>query len=132
MKNIKPSELIELALHDLEVVESMPDKYSVNMAFWHMSDYGTCEVCLAGAVMAVSLHVPIKTSISNVEDFKPEFAPLLRALNFFRTGHIRLGLAVMGISRYFDEVPVCDYAANKEHFKRDMRGMAEFLKSHDL
>jgi len=132
MKNIKPSELIELSLHDLEVVESMPDKYEINMGFWHAAFDNRCDVCLAGAVMAVSLHLPATTSIVSVDDFKPEFSPMFRALNCFRIGRIQDGLGFMGISREVDDVPVSEYADSRVNFKRNMKWIVTFLKSLDL
>lgn len=60
----KPSELIDLALRDLADVESDPN-YCVEMEvqwhaslYWYQSGRPKCAVCLAGAVMARSLHAP--------------------------------------------------------------------------
>ena len=48
----KPSELLKVALTDLELVEG-DSKYRVDMRNWHTPQYDkTCEVCLAGSVMA--------------------------------------------------------------------------------
>lgn len=52
------SDLVELALNDLMVVEQDPE-YRVNMKNWHtyIDDETVCEVCLAGSVMAKSLKI---------------------------------------------------------------------------
>lgn len=47
----KLSDLIELAVKDLEQVERMPETYVVNMSSWH-SPNSHCKVCFAGAVIA--------------------------------------------------------------------------------
>ncbi len=56
----KPSELLEVAMHDLSLVERS-SKYKVDMWSWHKpTGAGYCEVCMAGAVMAKTLHVDSK------------------------------------------------------------------------
>jgi hypothetical protein len=54
----KTSELLEVALRDLEACEADP-KYRVAMHTWHhyLTPEDVCLVCLAGAVMAKSLDV---------------------------------------------------------------------------
>lgn len=54
----KLSDLLELALGDLEKVEAMPEVYEVDMSDWHLPQRdefggrcGRCTVCLAGAVI---------------------------------------------------------------------------------
>lgn len=54
----KLSDLIQLALDDIDAIEKDP-RYVVDMNWWHMPMDVACHVCLAGAVMARSLEVPI-------------------------------------------------------------------------
>lgn len=58
----KVSELIRLALADLRKIEG-DNRYVVNMMTWHVPTWHggseECSVCLAGAVMAKTLHAEI-------------------------------------------------------------------------
>ena len=58
----KPHQLIKIALKDLRQVEKMPDKYVVDMGFYHRPN-SHCSVCFAGAVMAISLKISHKANI---------------------------------------------------------------------
>lgn len=52
------SDVLELALRDLKMVEK-DEKYEVKMTEWHQPiSYSKCQVCLAGSIMAKSLKVP--------------------------------------------------------------------------
>jgi hypothetical protein len=69
----KLHELLELAMRDLRSVEAMPDKYCVDMNYWHVipddddldnpegsgeeEALGRCFVCLAGATLVRTLNV---------------------------------------------------------------------------
>ena len=78
----KPSELIRLALSDLEECEQDP-KYAVDMGSWHRPVGAQCLVCLAGSVMAKTMKVPqhnFETPDNHVEFRK------LRFLNDIRSG----------------------------------------------
>ena len=61
----KDSDLIRLAVADLEKCEAMPDVYKVDMGDWHLPVWNLtvdeaprCSVCLAGAVLAQTFEVP--------------------------------------------------------------------------
>jgi hypothetical protein len=134
MKNIKPSELLRLAIGDLEKVEAMPETYKVNMGAWHdKANREQCHVCLAGAVMAMTLHVPPD------EDSSPghftECAGHLHALNHFRVGNVESGLNSMCITRpssCTDRMPVTGYNMDSVKFKRDMIYMSDYLENKGL
>ncbi len=138
MKNIKPSELIRLAIKDLKTVESMPDKYTVDMGEWHLKLQGTyhgtymnrCYVCLAGSVMAISL----KATTQRFPGEFPEVENLLLALNKFRNGQIHMGLNQMEVKlpAGIRDRNVCNYYVNKIRFKNDMLDMADYLESFNL
>lgn len=55
----KFSDLILVALKDLEAVEAQPSKYDVNMNEWvfKWSQDEVCQVCLAGSVMVGTLDI---------------------------------------------------------------------------
>lgn len=133
MKNIKPSELIKLAIKDLEIVESQPELYEIKMSEWHMcrTPDRKCWVCLAGAVMAVTLKVSpdVSTSPFNLE----EVEHLLLAINEFRTGYIYSGLKVMNINKLvLKDREITRYADNPTKFKSQMLEMANDLEAKGL
>lgn len=134
---LKPSELIRVALADLEAVEK-DDRYRVDMGVWHgqyedVAD-GRCSVCLAGSVMAKSLGA---AHVNNLipDDFGVDLARSLMALDSFRMGFMDEGLDLMGedmpdgIPSIF---PVTPYVHNPDRFKADMQTMASLLEEHGL
>lgn len=128
----KPSQLIRVALRDLEKCERSR-LYHVDMLDWHRPN-GHCRVCLAGAVMAKSLGVPHNIKISPF-DFEGEVMQKLRALNFFRCGFYDEAFYVLEIKRpeaFPDEANITDYADDKAQFKRDMRKLASLLAKEGL
>ena len=131
----KLSDLIEVALRDLELVEN-DKRYTVNMDWWHRSNLydHTCIVCLAGAVMAKSLDVsPDRTRFPN--DFDDKTEAKLDALNWARVEDVDYALYHLDIkaSDYscLDREVVC-YSDNPEQFKADMREIVAALKEQDL
>jgi hypothetical protein len=64
-----PSELIDVAVHDLELCAADP-RYEINMMNWHEPFGDRCLVCLAGAFMAQTLHTPIHREVTpeNIPD----------------------------------------------------------------
>ena len=103
--SLSPSDLLLSALSDLAKCEADPN-YRVDMRFWHKSNSidGICEVCLAGAVMVNSLHVPAANSYLP-EDFDHNTKNALRALNCFREGNIWDALARLGYCTSIDYTP---------------------------
>src|SRR5262245_50267308 len=92
-KNIHPlpekrSDLLEVALADLELAEKSP-LYSVCMATWHEPVGPKCEVCFAGAVMAFGLADPIER-VSFPSDYPEDVEKKLAFLNHARAGFIRI------------------------------------------
>lgn len=127
----KPSELIEIALQDLERVESQPDRYVVDMYRWHYTrPDGLCAVCLAGAVMT---RLPGRhASPGGVEDTR--LRSQLWALDCFRVGSIRSGLRYLGLSttELREDVYVTPYHEDRDSFYADMRRMVSALRSVGL
>ena len=143
-----PSELILLALHDLELCEKDP-RYSIEMSEWHNPAYqnsvvGTlnmrlnfevCAVCLAGSVMAKTLNTAIDER-RYPQNFNEE--KKFWALEHFRSGELSEGLDALGIVA--DDYPVnydisgvmCDYEDGPEKFKSQMKAIATELKECGL
>ena len=88
---MKPSELIRLALKDLEACEKDPD-YEINMNVWHKPVGDQCMVCLAGAVMAQTFEMP-KNRNSGI--YQHEHATIFYGLDELRQGKVRLGVENM-------------------------------------
>lgn len=134
---LKPSELIRVALADLEAVEK-DDRYRVDMRVWHgrsdESKEGPCFVCLAGAVMAKSLGADLYNYLVPY-DFGEEIDYRLIALDSFRQGFVEAALVhlsvepVVGVVPYMTVVP---YEDNPVRFKADMHTMATHLEEHGL
>lgn len=138
MKNIKPSELIRLALHDLEIVEKDP-QYKVDMSVYHKAEADKCFVCFAGAVMAVSLHADPKktlhTAFADTAFAGNDKQPLLYGLNYLRCGMISDAFNSMHIEmpKGMDhEFPVTQYSFDPKIFKQDMVKLAEYLATFSL
>ncbi len=129
----KPSELINLALNDLEAVE-VDSRYRVNMNNWHLPIEEICEVCLAGSVIAKSFNRPSVISVFPQHIGKDRSK--LYAINEFRGGNIYLGLSHLGLDRYIDKfkyhVDVSYYEDSPSQFKADMRDMARQFEKAGL
>lgn len=130
---LKPSELILVALADLEKVEKDPN-YKVDMLTYHAMKDTRCSVCFAGAAMAVSLDCCIDENLIP-SDFINPVRGNLAALNMFRRGSVPTALFQMGISssRGLEFVrPITDYHTKPERFKKEIRELAQDLASANL
>lgn len=85
------SDLIELAILDLEITEQDP-RYKINMSRWHEFFDGFCHVCLAGVVMAQTMKLDV---LSHFISSNCQISEKMSALNSFRAGYIVLGLSQM-------------------------------------
>jgi len=128
----KPSKLLRLALKDLEWCEKH-DEYVISMEHWHKPMGSTCYVCLAGSVIAHSLEVPSKVSVSPVVTlWNQKTSNKLIALNYFRQGAVADGLRVLELSSQIEDFYSTSYAAQPDVFKREMRTLAEELADDGL
>ena len=92
------SDLILVALKDLRKCEKNP-KYTVEMSKWHRPSCAsaithldwTCEVCLAGSVIAQTLKTPI-IKLKEPVDFGEVDEHKLYALDYIRGGDVLLAL----------------------------------------
>lgn len=126
-----PGDLIRLAILDLLEIRERQG-YSINMERWHslIEPFDICEVCLAGAVMARTLHAP-----KNLNGF--EFIALqetslrikkqLRALDYFRVGSWEKAFVMLEMEYPkklgYQKVPEA-YHMDAELFVIDMLDMA--------
>lgn len=130
-----PSQLIRLALKDLDATLKDP-RYIVDMEIWHVPSHNDiCHVCLAGAVMAKSLNQPPDYA-TNPSIFDLDTGQKLHALDFFRTGSVLTALELLDIIKpdglesyatvpaYFDDDP--------QPFIDAMNGLANLLEEHGL
>ena len=131
----KPSDLIDLAMFDLEQIEK-DRRYRVEMSKWHESTViggeEICEVCLAGSVMANSLGA-IHGREACPQDYDEETAMALDALDCFRLGNVKEGVKWLGIapSRVEDMV-ITRYERDRRQFRDDMDILANALRGVGL
>ena len=145
----KLSALLEIAMEDLEKVESMPERFLVNMYSWHCFFDGRCEVCLAGSVLSMTLEYPDQVN-KHADDWDCDSNIRYRmfAIDDLRLG--RLDLAWNDLQRsvaipngYLDsteKVPdslphnrsVHSYECNAVGFKEDMRKIIADLREAGL
>lgn len=130
---MKPSELIRLALGDLEKCEN-DSRYGINMSTWHsLDETGLCEVCLAGSVMAQTLNYSPKDNIFDVCSIPDGWGQRLVALDYFRKGMIEGGLRLMGLKsdKYLDRM-IYPYRQDRDNFQKNMKQLANDLEENGL
>lgn len=130
----QPSKLIRLAIKDLEAVEG-DTRYMVDMRFWHLANYDSCHVCLAGSVMAKTLNIPEYMYwdgyMSTVPGYLRKTVPALHALNYLRIGYLALAFEDLEIpfpKTMKPAVSVTNYATDPVAFKADMLDLARQLE----
>lgn len=139
----KASDMIRLALKDLEAVEKSSD-YRINMVEWHRpmeSQRGVeCHVCMAGAVMAQTMREPAGYNVvPSRSQYGWKISNKISALNEFRLGRVFGGLSMfhsheldLKRSEFEKLMPsrshVELYQDDSEKFKSDMLDMANHLE----
>ena len=141
----KPSELIRLALYDLELCEQ-DDRYIVDMDTWHTPYKGDnnflrnkCLVCLAGSVMVKSLDADDLKHLVPC-DYNHKTEAKLLALDEFRRGYIYDGIKLLFPESFkhmrFDDLSRCryiiPYEQNRIEFKQQMHQLADDLEREGL
>lgn len=129
------SELIRLALCDLERAEASP-LHKIDMDTWHTpEEEDVCAVCFAGAVLAFSLGEDPGDEVGPA-NYTGHTARALVALNDFRNGHPRSGLDVMAVTYERETVSrtriVPRYLVDKDGFKHAMHSLANDLEGVGL
>lgn len=102
---IKLSELIRLAIKDLNKVEKMPD-YVVDMGAWHSEHFlysNICKVCLAGSVMACELKLE-HGRLATPYYFNQSLSYKLNALNEVRKYNISNALGYLNVNEYSENL----------------------------
>ena len=139
----KPSDLIEVALGDLEKAELSPH-YAVEMSDWHNPEEDECNVCLAGSVMAFSLNANPLSTLG--PSFFGEHENKLLALDSFRVGNMVDGIfdatngkyegkeirAMLREVGYEDYRNIPEYHRDPQLFKNSMKTMVDDLRSVGL
>lgn len=132
-----PSEFLLEALGEFEKVEQTPG-FTVEMGWWltpaSESLSGTCEVCLAGAVIAARCGIEEGRT---AYDFEEGIANKLLAIDAFRKGFIREALrSILGINPSTYDLPysieVPHYHADRELWWEKMRELVVLLKEAGL
>ena len=127
----KPSELVRLALHDMEAAEKSPLYHVEVQNYWHTpnpSGEDSCVVCYAGGVMAMTLGAE-RGECLGPDDFGEDNHGKLLALDSFRQGQVSSAFVEMGLGlapiRYHSVSP---YWVSPADFKRDQRELAKVLE----
>lgn len=146
----RPSELIRVGLRDLRAVEADP-QYRVNMWAWHQMDEQreTCQVCMAGAVLAKTLGRRPTQDLGTPDELGPDTAAKMHALDLFRTGDLVGGLCTLGTENLdiddetaeeaheefhdgVEDYVFPEHGADPEEFHAAMERMADLLESYSL
>ena len=94
---VKPSELLEVALHDMKLIDKDP-RYSFDMTTWHYpipyddQESGECEVCMAGSIMAARLMPDACDKRLFPHSFEKETSIKLHAVESLRRLNVRQAL----------------------------------------
>lgn len=129
----KPSALIRLALADLAMCVEDPAYRIVMGSYWHMPG-SECFVCLAGSVMAQTLHT-LPHEYDNPEKYDGHTKSRLYALNYFRLGYWQKGLEEMDayepgiLPADADMLHVVPYCDDSYRFEAGMERMAAHFES---
>jgi len=143
------SGLIRVALADFRKCLASND-YVVDMREWHAPVEGDalCRVCLAGAVMAQTLQVPVEDEVSPTRfslsesqwGRESQLENKLRAINSLRVGEVRTAARVLLRNGLLTQaraaqvtpasVNICCYTAGPNKFFRDLEELATTLETN--
>ena len=88
---VKPSELLEVALHDMKLISKDP-RYIFDMTEWH-DNRGKCRVCMAGSIMAARLMPDCCEMELSPDSFETETSIKLQAVDYIRRFDIKSSLS---------------------------------------
>lgn len=118
----KLSDLLELAVRDVQKCEAQPARFSLHMGNWHKPDAGkgVCVVCMAGAVMAQTIGIPDQAERFVFEDraCEDDIEPHRRAMsaiNEMRIGLIGAAAAQLGLRLSSEQEDAVEGAGNEIH-----------------
>ena len=117
LKTNKLSELLNLALDDIELVNNDYD-YAINMNTWHTREYEheQCEVCLAGSMLAKTFgfgkgHIESLKGLTTLETRNK-----LQAIESIRIGDLEDALYLLGLNEEHKIVKEIVNVAVDSHF----------------
>lgn len=93
-----PSELLEVALRDLEAVEQ-DDRYVVEMWDLHKPRDGKCYVCLAGATLGKSYNLGFSEDVL-ISELPERLSNKILCIDAFRRGNITSGVEYLSKPRF--------------------------------
>ena len=134
-----PSALLALGIRDLCRAGNDP-RYEIDMSHWHKGtmrpdpylDEDKCHVCMAGAVIAMTLGLGPECD-ADLASFSGAVAERLSALNAFREGRVAQGLLTMGcLGNTALNRDVADYEEDPEQFLEDMQDLVRDLEAEEL
>lgn len=154
----QPGEALLQTLDNIKILEKEPD-YRIIMSWWlSIETSGVCQTCLAMSAFAGTQALEDRKAYNNLtrsflrsfmvpSDF-PEFAHKLKAIEYFRTGDIKVGLGYffkkedafyfqlhdfreieMNFDRHYRRQSYPSYSDNPIVFKKIMKDMGEYLLS---
>ena len=134
----KPSELLRLALKDLEDVEATPG-YAIDMGGWlwnstNNKNEPVCYVCLAGACLVKRFAADrawINNLLTSDDPIDGKIRTRMLALDCLRIGYVDLCLQYLGLEMKAgmpDRFPVTAYCHDPELAKEDMAELADYLE----
>lgn len=129
----KPSELIRLALKDLQEFEKLPNCKVFMSLFIHDEDE-ICRACLAGATFIQEFN---SRSTRTFFQLPAQEQDKIWSLDLFRMGSVREGLRkFLGYYSNFDHIiesmEVIRYRLDREKFYKDMEKIAQYLEGEGL
>ena len=126
----KLSDLIRVAITDMEKIDSKPHLYRVDMGEWHKrEDHGICKVCFAGAVMAETLHTPHHRTV-NFHHFPHPLKMKFGALDQIKDGDVEMSLWYMSRAKDPQSDRIADHEAKAAKRIEQMLNY-ELLSWHD-
>lgn len=133
----KISELLKLAMIDLEKVEADP-RYKVDMLEWHTPRENKCEVCLAGSVLAKSLKIDFKQRYYGL-NLSEKIDDKLETINSLRMGHFysvlgRIKLDLFSLPESYASILEMDHLSKyyREKWKLHMATIIGILVAEGL
>ena len=90
---VKPSELLEVALHDMKLI-AKDLRYVFDMTEWH-DNRGKCRVCMAGSIMAARLMPDCCVMELSPDSFPKETSTKLQAVDYIRRFDIKSALSLL-------------------------------------
>lgn len=129
----KLSDIILVALADLEKCEKDKEHYLIDMGEWAVKRRGICEVCFAGAWLMQTAKVrPSDREYDMILHLDPRLIRIARALDYARSGFLQsaLGKYIGGVyDARLNDIRILNvrYDVDPVVFKKNIRIIAEML-----